>query len=100
MSESQGQQDKSHPVLPPAAKVESARRAAELERQRRARASDAPNPTWWAPVFVTLLVSGLVWIVVFYISEGRWPVGAFGYWNLVAGFSLLIAGFAMTMKWK
>jgi len=23
-----------------------------------------PNPTWWAPVFITLLVLGLLWIVV------------------------------------
>ena len=49
---------------------------------------------------VTLLLVGLLWIVVFYISQGRWPVAAFNYWNLVVGFSLLIAGFGMTMKWK
>lgn len=59
-----------------------------------------PNPSWWAPVFVTLMLLGLLWIVIFYISSGAFPVAAFGYWNLVAGFSLLIAGFAMTMRWR
>jgi len=100
VSESQGPQEKKAVVVPPAAKAAQARQAAEAEKRRRAQALDAPNPTWWAPVFVTLLLVGLVWIVVFYISEGRWPVQAFGYWNLVTGFALLIAGFAMTMKWK
>ncbi|MEI2766646.1 MAG: cell division protein CrgA [Dermatophilaceae bacterium] len=61
---------------------------------------DAVNPTWWAPVFVTLLVLGLVWIVVFYVTSGAWPIEAFGYWNLVAGFGLLLTGFAMTMRWR
>lgn len=59
-----------------------------------------PNPSWWAPVFITLLILGLLWIVVFYVSSGAYPVAAFGYWNLVAGFGLLLAGFGMTMRWR
>lgn len=59
-----------------------------------------PNPEWWVPVFVTLLLLGLVWIVVFYITQGAWPIGAFGYGNLVAGFVLLLAGFGMAMRWR
>ena len=65
MSDSQGPQDKKSAVVPPAAKVAAARQAAEAEKRRRAQALDAPNPSWWAPVFVTLLLVGLVWIVVF-----------------------------------
>lgn len=87
-------------VKPPAARAAEARAAAEAERRRRAAAAEAPNPTWWAPVFVTLLLLGLVWIVVFYVTEGAWPVREFRYWNLVAGFALLIAGFGMSMRWK
>jgi hypothetical protein len=60
----------------------------------------APNPEWWAPVFVTLLLLGLAWIVVFYVTQGAWPIQAFGYANLVAGFGLLIAGFGMAMRWR
>ena len=98
MSESQDPQKPA--VIPPAAKAAQARQAAEAEKRRQAQALDAPNPSWWAPVFVTLLLVGLLWIVVFYISQGQWPVAAFNYWNLVVGFALLIAGFGMTMKWK
>ncbi|MEO7060903.1 MAG: cell division protein CrgA [Lapillicoccus sp.] len=60
----------------------------------------APNPEWFVPVFVTLLLLGLAWIVTFYISQGAWPVAKFGYYNLVAGFALLIGGFGMAMRWR
>lgn len=66
----------------------------------RAGKPPGQNPSWWAPVFITLLLLGLLWIVVFYVSAGAYPVQAFGYWNLVAGFGLLLVGFAMTMRWR
>ncbi|MEO7752281.1 MAG: cell division protein CrgA [Terracoccus sp.] len=59
-----------------------------------------PNPTWWAPTFITLLVVGLLWIVVYYISEYKYPIGAIGVWNLGIGFALLMGGFVMTMRWR
>lgn len=87
-------------VVPPAAKAAAAKAAAEREARRRADVAKADNPTWWAPVFVTLLVVGLLWIVVYYVSEGLWPIYAFRYWNLGIGFTLLIGGFLMTMRWR
>ena len=27
------------------------------------------SPVWWAPTFVTLMIVGLLWVVVFYISR-------------------------------
>ena len=60
----------------------------------------APNPTWWAPVFITLLILGLLWIVVYYISAYRFPIESLGAWNLGVGFILLMAGFIMTMRWR
>ncbi|WP_347351951.1 cell division protein CrgA [Intrasporangium sp.] len=62
--------------------------------------SAEPNPTWWAPAFVTLLIVGLLWIVVYYVTEYRYPVSALGPWNLGVGFALLMAGFIMTMRWR
>ncbi|MDN5797276.1 MAG: cell division protein CrgA [Intrasporangium sp.] len=62
--------------------------------------SAQPNPTWWAPTFVTLLILGLLWIVVYYVTEYRYPVSALGPWNLGVGFVLLMAGFIMTMRWR
>ena len=66
----------------------------------RASKAQAPNPEWWVPVMVTLLLLGLAWIVTFYITQGAYPVAKFNYWNLVAGFGLLIGGFGMAMRWR
>jgi hypothetical protein len=59
-----------------------------------------PNPTWWAPVFVGLLIVGLLWIVVYYISEYTFPIASIGVWNLGIGFVLLLSGFVMAMRWR
>ena len=53
-----------------------------------------------APYIATLLVLGLLWIVVYYISEYKYPIEAIGAWNLGVGFVLLMAGFSMTMRWR
>ncbi len=80
--------------------ADEGRRQPKQAAPGRKPSAPGPNPSWWAPVFVTLMLLGLLWIVVFYITSGAFPVAAFGYWNLVAGFGLLIAGFAMTMRWR
>jgi hypothetical protein len=59
-----------------------------------------PNPPWFVPVMLGLMVVGLLWIVVFYVTETRFPVPGIGNWNLVAGFSLVLAGFIMTTRWR
>ena len=82
----------------PESKGRDSRSSHYTPQQRRKK--QAPNPQWYAPVFVTLLLLGLAWIVVFYVSQGAWPIAAFGYGNLVAGFVLLLAGFGMAMPWR
>jgi cell division protein CrgA len=59
-----------------------------------------PNPRWWAPVMLGLMVLGLVWIVVFYITQTAYPIPKIGNWNLAIGFGLLLAGFVMTTRWR
>ena len=58
------------------------------------------TPRWWAPVMVTLMVLGLLWIVTAYITQLQWPIGALGPWNIAAGFGLALVGFAMTTRWR
>jgi len=71
----------------------------------RAR-SGAPkvNARWFLPLMVTFFVLGLLWIVVFYVSEGRYPIPSIGSWtvgswNLVIGFGIVMVGFIMTTRW-
>lgn len=48
-----------------------------------------PNPDWYAPVMVGLMVLGLIWIVMVYLSSGvcPWPRGATGTWRRASGSS-------------
>lgn len=58
------------------------------------------NPTWWVPTMLGLMVLGLIWLVVFYLSGSKYPIPNIGNYNLAIGFVLLMAGFAMTTRWK
>jgi hypothetical protein len=57
------------------------------------------NPRWFVPVMLGLMLIGLVWIVVFYVSQQSYPIPGIGSWNLVAGFGFVMAGFLMTTRW-
>jgi hypothetical protein len=59
-----------------------------------------PNPRWYAPLMLGLMVLGLVWVVVFYITQTAYPIPKIGNWNLVIGFGVLLAGFGMTTRWR
>lgn len=58
------------------------------------------NPPWFVPVFVTLLILGLLWVVATYIFSTQYPIPGIGYWNLAIGFALMLTGFMMTMRWR
>ena len=58
------------------------------------------SPGWWAPTFVTLMVLGLVWVLVYYISSARYPIPDITWWNLVIGLGVMMIGFLMTLKWR
>ncbi|WP_288798587.1 cell division protein CrgA [uncultured Arsenicicoccus sp.] len=60
----------------------------------------APSPRWWAPVMVTLMLIGLLWVVAFYLTAGQYPVPDIHYWNLGIGFGLMLVGFMMTTRWR
>ncbi|GEL96098.1 cell division protein CrgA [Cellulomonas composti] len=63
-----------------------------------------PNPRWWVPVMLGLMVVGLLWIVVFYIGRSTdgssLPLPFLGTWNLAVGASLILVGFGMTTRWR
>ncbi|WP_432573094.1 cell division protein CrgA [Kineococcus sp. SYSU DK005] len=79
------------------------RRGSEVEDDGSDRALKARNqltPRWWIVLMVALMVVGLLWIVVFYLSSSQYPVPGWGNWNLVAGFGLVLVGFGMTTRWR
>jgi hypothetical protein len=46
------------------------------------------------------MVLGLLWIIVFYLTNGMWPIPNIGNWNIAVGFGIAIAGFLMTTQWR
>jgi hypothetical protein len=59
---------------------------------------------WAAPAMMTSAIIGLVWIVVFYVTNGSEhdiPVFSdLGSWNLVIGMGFIVAAFGFAMKWE
>lgn len=83
------------------------RRIVQRQEENTKRVEDTikgtkANPRWFVPLFVTLMLLGLIWIVVYYISSTRgnvYPIPKIGNWNLAVGFGILLVGFLMTMWW-
>ncbi|RBP99626.1 cell division protein CrgA [Bifidobacterium xylocopae] len=77
---------------------ENSRRVEETIKGTRA------NPRWFVPLFITLMVLGLIWIVVYYLAatmgHTSFPIPKIGQWNLLVGFGILLVGFFMTMWWR
>ena len=63
------------------------------------------NPTWYKATMFGFMLAGLIWILVFYISSARYPLGVatpidLGNWNILVGFGIAMIGFSMTTRWK
>ena len=58
------------------------------------------TPRWYVATMVGLLIVGLLWLVVWYVTSGAWPISAAGGWNVMIGFSVIMIGMFMSMKWK
>ena len=46
------------------------------------------------------MVLGVLWVVVYYVTQGEYPVGAWGYYNVAAGMGFLLAGFLVATRWQ
>ena len=63
-----------------------------------------PSPVWLAPLMLALFGIGVLWLVVFYITQGG--MGGLPYasdidnWNLLVGFGFIIAGFGLSTQWR
>jgi hypothetical protein len=69
------------------------------DREFKPAPKPGANPTWFVPVMVGLMILGVLWVAVFYISAGDWPA-PIGYWNLVIGLGAIMAGFVMATRWR
>jgi hypothetical protein len=63
-------------------------------------ADKKPSPLWLPVTAVGLVVFGIGWLVLFYLSESTLPVLSWGYWNLAVGFGAMVASLALFSKWR
>jgi Cell division protein CrgA len=58
------------------------------------------SPPWLVPTMLGCLIVGLVWIVIYYVSQQSLPIGPLGGWNLLVGFAFLISGVVLSTRWR
>jgi hypothetical protein len=64
------------------------------------KVSGPTNPIY-VGVFLGLMGIGLAWLVVNYLAGPSIPfMTALGSWNFLIGFSLIVIGLLMTMRWR
>lgn len=79
---------------------ESKSRKKPTQSKTPASTEPKPNPVWYKPVMFGLMILGLLWIIVYYVSEARLPIPSIDSWNILIGFGLAIVGFLMTTRWR
>ncbi|WP_375477906.1 cell division protein CrgA [uncultured Jatrophihabitans sp.] len=65
----------------------------------------APSPSWYPIVMAVVLVLGLAWMVVYYLTNSgtspHIPVMApLGTWNFAIGFGVMLLGLVMAVRWR
>lgn len=78
-----------------------ARQAENTKRVEETIKGTKSNPRWFVPLFCALMIIGLIWAVVYYLSPGgAWPIPGIGAWNLAIALAIIMVGFIMTMWWR
>jgi len=67
---------------------------------RVTRVSRKPSSVWVPATGVGLIVVGIGWLVIFYLSQGVYPVASWGYWNLAIGFGAMVSALALLARWR
>jgi len=67
---------------------------------RVTRVSRKPSGIWLPILAVSLVVLGIGWLVVFYLSQGVYPVLSWRYWNLAVGFGAMVSALGLLARWR
>ena len=75
------------------------------EALRPAARQLAPSPTWYPIVMAAVLVIGLAYLVVYYLTQsGTDPkvplMSGLGNWNFAVGFGVMLVGLIMAVRWR
>lgn len=60
-----------------------------------------PSSVWFVVLFVSLMLIGLAWLLVFQLASTALPwLADLGPWNYAIAFGFMIAGLLLTMRWR
>lgn len=65
----------------------------------------APSPSWYPIVMAAVLLLGLAYMVLYYLtSSGTSPhipiMASIGAWNFAVGFGVMLLGLVMAVRWR
>ena len=63
----------------------------------------APSPTWYPITMVVVMVLGLAYLVVYYLTNSGQGVPVMedlGAWNFAVGFGVMMLGLIMAVRWR
>ncbi len=61
----------------------------------------APSPPWVGALILVLFLVGIAWLLTYYFSNGGiLGIEHLGGWNVLVGFSFVVAGLAVATQWK
>lgn len=60
-----------------------------------------PSHPVYVAIMLGLMLAGLLWMVVFYLASDQIEfMRQLGSWNFAIGFSMIVIGLFMTMRWR
>jgi hypothetical protein len=60
-----------------------------------------PSHPLYVAVMLGVMLLGLIWLVLYYIARNEIDfIDELGNWNFAIGFTLIISGLLMTMRWR
>lgn len=63
----------------------------------------APSPTWYPIAMVVLMLLGLAYLVVYYLTNSGSGIPVMedlGAWNFAVGFGVMMLGLIMAVRWR
>lgn len=59
-----------------------------------------PSPRWLPVTALAFVAFGMVWLVVYYMTQGAYPLSSLGPWNIAIGFTGIVVALGMFTQWR